>query len=197
LNQTALTPFLPRTGTRAYQPSDQDLTTLTRPRLDLIRSIGLRSGGQDYADAPAAVQVAGDALPRRRYAGDGQTWPSGLRLARDHAVEEAGGTGNPPGLSSCGSGLGWAIPAARAARGGGHAGVRAFRAQSSPNHYGFRCITTRQGRGSSPRACEGRSCRGGRTPTTTGGGNGAALADSSAWCSSRPAGPPNHHVQAL
>jgi hypothetical protein len=93
-------PFLPRTGTRAYQPSDQDLTTLTRPRLDLIRSIGLRSGGQDYADAPAAVQVAGDALPRRRYAGDGQTWPSGLRLARDHAVEEAGGTGNPPGLSS-------------------------------------------------------------------------------------------------
>jgi hypothetical protein len=102
-----------------------------------------------------------------------------------------------PGYHRGGSGLGWAIPAARAARGGGHAGVRAFRAQSSPNHYGFRCITTRQGRGSSPRACEGRSCRGGRTPTTTGGGNGAALADSSAWCSSRPAGPPNHHVQAL
>jgi hypothetical protein len=38
--------------------------------------------------------------PRRRFAGDDQTWPSGLRLGRDQAVENAGGTGNPPGLST-------------------------------------------------------------------------------------------------
>jgi hypothetical protein len=33
--------------------------------------------------------------------------------------------------------------------------------------------------------------------TTTGGGEVGVLADSSLWCSSRPAGPPNQHVQVL
>jgi hypothetical protein len=74
------------------------------------------------------------------------------------------------GYQRGGSGLGWVIPAARAARGGEHAGVRAFWAQLRPKRYGLRCITTREGRGSSPRARGGRSCSGGRKPTTTGGG---------------------------
>jgi hypothetical protein len=81
------------------------------------------------------------------------------------------------GYQRGGSGLGWVIPAARAARGGEHAGVRAFWAQLRPKRYGLWCITTREGKGSSPRARGGRSCSGGRKPTTTGGGNGAALVD--------------------
>jgi hypothetical protein len=66
-------PLLPRTGTCAYQPSDLNLTTLTRPRLDLIPSVGLRSGGRGVLGAQVAAGVAGDDPPWRRYAGDGQS----------------------------------------------------------------------------------------------------------------------------
>jgi hypothetical protein len=74
------------------------------------------------------------------------------------------------GYQRGGSGLEWVIPAARAARGGEHAGVRAFWAQWRPKRYGLRCNMTKEGRGSSPRARGGRSCSGGKKPTTTGGG---------------------------
>jgi hypothetical protein len=93
-------PLLPRTGTRAYQPSDLNLTTLTRPRLDLILSVGLRSGGRGVLGARVAAGVAGDDSPRRRYAGDGQSWPSGLHPGRGQAREDAGGTCNAPERSA-------------------------------------------------------------------------------------------------
>jgi hypothetical protein len=62
------------------------------------------------------------------------------------------------------------IPTARAARGGRHAGVRAFRVLRRHTGYDIRCNMTREGKGSSPRARGGRRCDGGGTTTTTGGG---------------------------
>jgi hypothetical protein len=89
------------------------------------------------------------------------------------------------------------IPTTWVARGGGHAGVRVFPALQRPKGYGIRCNMTR-GKGvelTKGLWCLGRG--GGRMATTTGGGEVGVLADSSLWCSSRPAGPPNQHVQVL
>jgi hypothetical protein len=62
-----------------------------------------------------------------------------------------------------GLGLGSTLPTERAARGGGHAGVRAFQALRRPKRYGIRCNMTREERGSSPRAWIGRGgAEGGR-----------------------------------
>jgi hypothetical protein len=67
-------------------------------RSNLTRTTPIERSGEKGRGV--AVLLAGARSPRRRFAGDDRTWPSGLRLARDHAVEEAGGTGNPPVLSS-------------------------------------------------------------------------------------------------
>jgi hypothetical protein len=75
-----------------------------------------------------------------------------------------------------GSGLGWAIPVARAARGGGHAGVRVFRALQRPNCYGFRCNMTGGREWSSPKGCGDRGGSGRWRTTTTGGGRARLFA---------------------
>jgi hypothetical protein len=98
------------------------------------------------------------------------------RAARTKRAKETGaGGGMVTGRAApAGLGLGSTLPTERAARGGGHAGVRVFQALRRPKRYGIRCNMTREERGSSPRAWIGRGgAEGGRPRQRAAGTAGA------------------------
>jgi hypothetical protein len=82
---------------RDLDPLDLDLTAQIYLGFGLILSVHLGSYGSGLLGARAAEGVTGDRLPRRRFAGAGLTWRSGLGFERGLAQEEARGTRNPPG----------------------------------------------------------------------------------------------------
>jgi hypothetical protein len=64
-------------------------------RLDLILSARLASYGSGKWARGTAAPATGARLPRRRLAGAGQTWPSGLGFGRHQVLEIERDAGNP------------------------------------------------------------------------------------------------------
>jgi hypothetical protein len=63
-------------------------------RLDLILSAHLASYGSGRWARGTAAPATGARLPRRRLAGDGRSWPSGLHPGRDQVLEVEHDMGN-------------------------------------------------------------------------------------------------------
>ena len=93
----SLTKSPQRTGTRGYRPSDLDLAARTRFVLDLISRVGFRSGSSGRKGVRAAVGLAGDAFPRRGFAGVGGLGATVGLLARGLAKGGVRDVRSPPG----------------------------------------------------------------------------------------------------
>jgi hypothetical protein len=159
----------PSVGSRSYG-RDQGAT-------DLILPTGRRSDGSEEGggsggsvDSPELVSTVarGSGSPELGVPAAPVAEASRLLVREDHR-----GTGRRPRATAGPSGA----RASRATvRGGGHHRRAVFQGLRRPKYYGIRCNMTRGGRGSSPRARDGRRYDGGETTTTTGGGEDRALA---------------------
>jgi hypothetical protein len=135
--------------------------------------------------------------PRRRFTGDRLTSCSGLGSGRRQALEVEHDMGNSSRHYRRREGARLGDPHDGVARGGGHAGVRAFRALQRPKCYGIRCNMTRGREWSSPRGCgawsvaeDGR--RRGPAEAMLG-----VIADGPRWGCFRSAGPSNRSARVL